>query len=159
MRTEALVLALVLTASRAQAQESRFEVALPVEVTLIGLTAGVRPEVLFRPGEPGTVSRLRLAIGVLGGPDQLFVPVSLGYRAVFRQEHVVQPTLGLGLEVQHRAVFDFPLVQQFGLYVEAGCGFAVTKQLSLGAMLAVDVMFLGGPGLGIGPRLWAGWRF
>lgn len=159
MRTEALALAVVLSAGAARGQESRFELALPVEVTLVGLTAGVRPELLFRPGDPGTVSRLRLAVGVLGGPDQLFVPVSLGYRAVFRQAHVVQPAVGLGLELQHRAVFDFPLVQQLGGYVEGGVGFAVTPQLNFGAMFSVDVMFLGGPGLGFGPRLWVGWRF
>lgn len=157
MRTSALLL--LLLASRATAQESRWEVAVPVEVTLVGLTFGVRPEVLFRPGAPGTVSRLRLAVGVLGGPDQLFVPLSLGYRAQFRQGHVVQPALGLGLELQHRVVSDFPAVRQFGFYLEGGVAFAVSAQLSLGLLLGVDLMLFGGPGFGFGPRLAASWRF
>lgn len=159
MRTEAAVLLLALAASPVRAEPSRLELAVPVEVTLVGLTFGVRPELLFRPGDPGTVSRLRIAVGVLAGPEQLFVPLSLGYRAVFRQAHVVQPTLGAGVEVQLRAVDDFPLVKQLGLYGEFGCGFAVTERLRLALLLGFDVMFFGGPGIGFGPRLSVGWVF
>jgi len=101
---------------------ARFTLGLPVEVTLVGLTYGVRPEVLYRFGGVGTVSRLRLAVGVLDGPDQLFVPLSLGYRAVFRQAHRVRPEVGAGLELQHRLVSDFDAVRQYGVYVEGGLG-------------------------------------
>jgi hypothetical protein len=158
MRTEAALLT-VLVATGAWAQESRFELAVPAEVTLVGLTFGVRPELLFRPGEPGTVSRLRLAFGVLAGKDQLFLPLSLGYRAQFRQAHVVQPMLGAGLELQHRLVSDFEPVRQFGVYLEAGVGFAVSPRVSVGLMFGMDLMLFGGPGFGFGPRLAAGWRF
>lgn len=157
MRTSAALL--LLCASSAAAQESRFELSMPVEVTLVGLTFGVRPELLFRPGAPGSVSRLRLAVGVLGGPDQLFVPLSLGYRAQFRQEHVVQPIVGLGLELQHRLVSDFAPVRQFGGYLEGGVGFALSAHASLSLLLGIDLMLVGGPGVGFGPRLGFGWRF
>ncbi|MDP1829305.1 MAG: hypothetical protein Q8L48_38930 [Archangium sp.] len=157
MRTSALLTALL--ASAAAAQDSRFEVNVPVEVTLVGLTFGVRPELLFRPGEPGSVSRLRLAFGVLGGPDHLFLPLSLGYRAQFRQAHVVQPAVGLGLELQHRLVNDLAPVRQFGAYLEGGVGFAVSPRVSVSVMLGLDLMLFGGPGFGFGPRLAAGWRF
>ena len=149
----------VLISSAAWAQDSHFEVAVPLEVTLVGLTFGVRPEVLFRPGDVGTVSRLRLAFGVLGGPDQLFLPLSLGYRAQFRQASVVQPAVGLGVELQHRVVNDLPAVRQFGAYLEFGLGFAVSPRVSLSAMFGMDLMLVGGPGIGFGPRVAAGWRF
>jgi len=158
MRTEAAVLTVVL-ASGAWAQDSRFELAVPAEVTLVGLTFGVRPELLFRPGEPGSVSQLRLAFGVLGGPDQLFLPLSLGYRAQFRRAHIVQPAVGVGLELQHRLGFDLPVVRQFGVYLELGVGFAVSPRVTLSAMFGADLMLFGGPGFGFGPRLAAGWRF
>jgi hypothetical protein len=166
MRTEALLVALLPALALAQAPEAepgatapgnddlaaRFEVGVPAEVTLVGLTAGLRPEVLFRFGAPGTASRLRFAVGVLAGPEQLFVPLSLGYRAVYRQGELVQPVFGVGLELQHRFAFDLPVVRAFGLYLEGGVGFEVAPGWSVGALLAVDVMVVGMPGFGFGPR-------
>jgi hypothetical protein len=161
MRTEAAVLVAVLCAASANAEaaSSRFELNVAAEVTLVGLTFGVRPELLFRPGDEGTVSRLRLAVGVLAGPDQLFVPLSLGYRAQFRQAQVVQPLVGVGVELQHRFVSDLSPVRQFGAYLEFGVGFAITQHFALQAILGADLMVLGGPGFGFGPRLGVGWRW
>lgn len=161
MRTERLVAVALVASSLAAAQgpTTRFEVGVPLEVTLVGLTFGVRPELLFRLGDETSVSRARLAVGVLAGKDQLFVPVSLGYRAQFRQGARVQPLVGAGVELQHRWVPDLPLVQQFGFYGEGGVVFAVTPRLDLGVVLGFDVMIWGGPGIGLGPRLGVGWRF
>lgn len=136
----------------------RLAFALPGEVTLVGLTAGVRPEVLYRIGAPEARSRVRVAVGFLDGPEQFFLPVSLGYRAIFRTPHTVQPQVGAGLELQHRFVSDFPAVRQFGFYAEGGVGFAVNANLALGAMLALDVMMYGGAGAGLGPRVYASWQ-
>lgn len=158
MRTSGALLLGLLVAQSSVAEEGRFEVGLPLEVTLVGLTVGVRPELVFRPGAPGTVSRLRVAFGVFGGPDQLFLPLSLGYRAQFRQASIVQPIVGLGLELQHRLVDDLPPVRQFGFYGEVGVGFAVTQHLSLSAVFGFDLMLIV-PGIGFGPRLGASWRF
>ncbi len=167
MRTSALWL--VLLAGPAIAQElsvapepdrfaSRFELGLPAEVTLVGLTYGVRPEVLFRFGEPGTVSRLRLAVGLFDGPDQFFLPVSLGYRAVFRQAYRVHPVVGAGLEYQARFTSSFHPVHAGGVYLEGGVGVQVAPRWTVGAMAAVDVMFLGTPGFGLSPRLFVTWQ-
>jgi hypothetical protein len=158
MRIDAAVLCGALVATAAHAAPA-FELNVAAEVTLVGLTAGVRPELLFRPGDEGSVSRLRLAVGVLAGPDQLFVPLSLGYRAQFRQAHVVQPLVGGGVELQHRFVRDLAPVRQLGAYLEGGVVFALTAHLSLQLILGVDLMVLGGPGFGFGPRLGVGWRF
>ena len=164
MRTSAIarpLLAVLLAATAARADPpdecatapARFTIAVPAEVTVVGLTYGVRPEVLYRFGGAAAVSRLRLAVGVLEGPDQWFVPLSFGYRAVFRQAHRVQPAVGGGLELQHRLVSDFHAVRQYGVYVEGGLGVALDRRWSVGAMVAIDVMLYGGPGVGLGPRL------
>ncbi len=136
----------------------RFTVAVPVEVTLVGLTAGVRPEVLYRFGADGARSRVRLAVGLLDGPDQFFLPISLGYRAIFRQRARVQPAVGVGLELQHRLVSDFHAVRQYGGYVEGGLEVAIDGRWSIGLMMAIDVMIYGGPGIGLGPRLFVAAR-
>jgi hypothetical protein len=98
------------------------------------------------------VSRLRFAVGLFAGPEQLFLPISLGYRAVFRQGAVVQPLVGVGVELQHRFVSDLPAVRAFGGYLEGGVGFEVARGWTVGALLAVDVMVVGMPGFGFGPR-------
>jgi hypothetical protein len=156
MRTSALAAVLVATTALAQAP-SRLEWGIGPEVTLIGLTWGARPELLVRLGEPGSVSRLRFAVGVFAGRDQVFVPVSLGYRAVFRQHATLQPMVGLGLEQQNRSVPDLPVVRQLGGYLEGGLGVVLAPGVSLGLAVSLDVMVLGGPGVGLGPRLVLGW--
>jgi hypothetical protein len=93
------------------------------------------------------------------GPEHTFVPVSLGYRAIFRQGATVQPILGLGVELQHRFVPDYPVVRAGSVYVEFGVGFALTERWSVGAMLAMDVSVLGGMGAGVDPRVHVGYRF
>jgi hypothetical protein len=165
MRTRTIamtLLASVLVATTARADEpecatapARFTLVLPAEVTIVGLTYGIRPELLYRPGAPDAASRLRIAVGLLDGPDQLFVPLSVGYRAVYRGRQRVQPAVGVGLELQHRLVSDYPAVRQYGLYVEGGVGFAATPQLAFGA---IDLMLYGGPGVGLGSRVFASWQ-
>lgn len=165
MRTSALLLAVALSAPARGAEVSdpegftaRLELGLPAELTLVGLTGGVRPELLLRVGAAGTASRLRVAVGLFAGPEQLFVPVSLGYRAVYRQGRTVQPVFGVGFELQHRLVADFHPVRSFGLTLEGGVGFAVAPRWSLGVLVTTDFMFLGLPGFGFGPRLSVTWR-
>jgi hypothetical protein len=163
MRTSAvLAVAILVLAHTAHAEApgaaERFTIGVPAEVTLVGLTAGVRPEVLYRFGDADARSRVRFAVGFLDGPEQFFMPFSLGYRAICRTRASVQPQFGAGFEVQNRIVSDYPTVRQYGFYVEGGVGYAATSQLSFGAMVALDVMLYGGPGAGLGPRVYASWR-
>lgn len=131
---------------------------LGVEATLVGLGFGARPELLIQPGGPGTASQIRFAVGVFGGPDHLFIPVSVGYRAHFRSTKLLQPMVGAGLEMQNRFVSDLPAVNQYGLYLEGGLVFGITRSLFAGVMVTADLMLFGGPGFGLGPRLLLGFR-
>ena len=164
MSTSAALLIAQLALAGAPAAEAgpaltRFELVVPAEVTLVGLTFGVRPELLFRLGEEGTRSRLRLAAGLFIGPEHTFVPVSFGYRALFRQGATVQPIVGLGVEFQQRFVSDLPTVRQGAVYVEGGVSFELTARWSVGAMISIDVSLLGGAGASVDPRLHLGYRF
>jgi hypothetical protein len=162
MRTELAAIALVAAlvapsaadegAQRGELAE-RFTLGLPAEVTLVGLTYGARPEVLYRFGERRARSRIRVAVGLLDGPEQLFVPISLGYRAIFRQHGVVRPSIGGGVEMQQRFVPDYMTVRQYGVYVEGGVEVAFAPKWSVGTIVALDVMVAGGKGAGLGPRL------
>lgn len=141
------------TAKESPLAAHRFTVGLPAEVTVVGLTLGIRPEVLYRFGCAGSRSRLRAAIGILDGPEQLFVPVSVGYRAIFRQRSTVTAMVGVGGEWQNRIVSDLPTVRQYGVYLEGGVGITATARLTIDFAVALDVMVFGGPGIGLGPRL------
>lgn len=162
MRTSVIAIVLLICLGQARGEpwgaRERLTLSLPGEVTLVGLTAGVRPEVLYRFGDLPARSRVRVAIGLLDGPEQFFMPISVGYRVIFRVPRTVQPQLGAGLELQHRFVSDYHAVRQFGFYVEGGCGFAIDARLAVGAIVALDVMMYGGPGAGLGPRLFVSWR-
>lgn len=176
MRTEAAVpsaLALLLLTTTALAAEGSappppsavesedrpFTALLDLEASVIGLSFGPRVELLRRLGSPGSVSHLRTTVGALDGPEFVFVPMGLGYRAVFRQDKTVQPLVGLGYEAHFFVTKGPVFVQWAAVYLEAGSGFAITDRLSVGSAVSVDWSFLveGGPGLQT--RLFSGLRF
>jgi hypothetical protein len=138
---------------------SRFTVALPAEVDVIGFVYGVRPELLYRPWGESSRSRLRLAIGALTGPEYFFQPISFGYRAVFRGDRTVQPLVGLGLELQRIIVHDAPVMRRWPVgYVELGSGFALTERFQVGALASAELKLLGEPGPGLSLRAFAAMR-
>ena len=144
-----LVLSMATPASAGEPWWSHMEVGLTSEVTLVGLTGGSRLELMYRPGRLGSAHRLRLAAGVLSGPDLNYAPVALGYRAVLRSTKTVQPILGIGFEYQNRWVNDAPAARQFGMYGEAGVQFGVLRDLALGTVAGFDATFVGYGGIGI----------
>ena len=152
----ALVLFLVSGAARADAWWSHLEVGLWPEVTLVGLSGGARAELAYRPGRVGTASRIRLAPGVLGGPEFTYVPVALGYRAIFRSAAIVQPILGTGLEFQYRWVSETD-ARQLAWYGEVGVQFAPRPDLAVGVVASLDWAFAGPPGAGLVLRAGVTW--
>lgn len=106
-------------------------IAIAPLALLLGLSFGPRAELLSRFGRPGTVSHLRTTVGVLPGPELVFVPIGIGYRAVFGDGSLVQPFAGTG-------------------HVE---------RLSVGLATSLDWTFAGERGPGLQGRVFAGWRF
>ncbi len=136
-----------------------FTALLDFEVSIIGLSFGPRAELLYRLGPPGSVSHLRTTVGVLVGPEFVFVPMGLGYRAVFRQDKTIQPLVGIGYEA-HFFFTKGPIFAQWAtVYLEGGSGFAITDRVSVGAAVSVDWSFAGEGGPGLQTRLFSGVRF
>jgi hypothetical protein len=130
-----------------------------LEVSVVGLSYGPRFELLWRFGAPGTVSHLRTTIGVLPGPEFVFVPIGLGYRAVFRQDKTLQPLVGIGYEA-HLFLTDGPdFAQWAALYLEGGAGVAVSERVSVGAAVSVDWTFAGERGPGLQGRVFLALKF
>lgn len=74
---------------------------------------------LFRPvADHG--ANLRLAIGLLAGPEITFLPVALGYRQIFRQGRKVQPHIGGGVELQTFWFGGDAPVSRAAFYAETG---------------------------------------
>lgn len=146
-------------APAAQSPDRPFTALLGLEASLVGLSFGPRAELLYRLGSPGSVSHLRTTLGVLIGPEFVFVPAGLGYRAVFREGKTVQPLVGLGYEA-HFFVTKGPIFVQWAtVYLEAGSGFAITDRFSVGAAVSMDWSFAGEGGPGLQTRLFSGLRF
>jgi hypothetical protein len=134
-------------------------VTLGLEASLVGLSFGPRAEFLWRMGEPGTVSHLRVHLGVLDGPEFVFVPMGVGYRAVFREDLTVQPFVGLGYEA-HFFLTDGPVYSQLAsVNFEGGCGFAINELFSAGLGTSLDWTVVGERGPGLQLRMFGGYRF
>ena len=69
-----------------------FSVGLPAEVDLVGLAFGVRPELLWRPF--GGATHVRVATGLMVGPELAFVPFSLSVRGDGSQRGACTPSPG-----------------------------------------------------------------
>ncbi len=140
MRTNMLLLLAVLAlAAPAAAQEidaqatvaprslgDHFSVGAGLEVDLVGLAYGVRPEVLFRPVADGG-AHIRLAVGALAGPELWFMPVALGYRHLWSKGRKIRPHLGGGVELQTFWFGGGSPVSRAAFYAETGFEFEVFK--------------------------------
>jgi hypothetical protein len=159
MRGEAL--ALVLWASAAQAVERdpdapRWSVGVPVEVDLVGLAAGVHPELLFRPAAPDGALHLRFAVGVMAGPELALVPFSLGIRGVAAPRRMVRPFAGIGTQLQVFAPYGVPARARLDLYLELGLDVRVAEGWRVGAQFSPEFGMY--PGFGLGMAVRAGFQ-
>ncbi len=171
MRTErslvfgAVLLASVALAAPAFAAEDgwlapgRFSAGAQAEVDVVGLAYGVRPEVLYRPFGADGSTHVRLAFGVLPGPEYTFVPIDLGWRQIFRRGDIVQPVVGAGFEEQFYVISDADTVQRPVIYLEGGVDFRIWKAAYLGVHLAPDISAFVRPGFGLATRLAFRWDF
>ena len=138
---------------------SPYTVTAGLELSIIGLSFGERAEFLWRMGGPGSFSHLRVHVGALAGPEFVFVPMGLGYRAQFREDMTVQPFIGVGYEA-HFFLTDGPVFSQLAaIYAELGCAFAIDDRFSVGAGASLDWTFAGERGPGLQTRLFTGYRF
>lgn len=136
-----------------------FTALLGLEASVVGLSFGPRAEFLWRFGGPGSVSRLRTTVGVMPGPEFVFVPIGIGYRAAFREHALVRPFGGLGYEA-HFFVTDGPAYAQWAaIYFEGGCAFGLTDRVSVGAATSLDWTFAGERGPGLQGRIFGGYQF
>lgn len=139
-----LALMLVLPPLSAAAQEApaggvrdHFSAGAGAEVDLVGLAYGVRPELLFRPvADAG--GNLRLAVGLMAGPELTFLPVALGYRQIFRQGRKVQPHLGAGLEWQTFWYGGDSPASRPAIYIETGFELEVVRNAWVGIQYGPD---------------------
>ena len=136
---------------------THLEVGFWPEVTIVGLTGGARLELSYRPGPVGSAHRLRLAPGLLAGPDLNYAPIALGYRAILRSTKTVQPILGIGMEYQLRWVRDAPAAHQGGIYAEVGLQVAARNDIAVGLLGGFDFTFIGYGGIGVFFRVGVTW--
>lgn len=143
-----LIEALVSTALAGPLDAERFSVGVPAEVDLVGLAFGVRPELTWRPIGKDSALHLRVATGVMAGPELVFVPVSFTVRGRWFPKGRVHPILGAGAELQTFYTSDHPVVARAAYVFEAGVDVTVSGPWSVG--LVLEPGFAPQPALGFG---------
>ncbi len=138
---------------------SRVSIAAHIQVDLLGLAIGVRPEVLYRPFRATRGANLRFGFGLLPGPEYFFLPIALGWRQHFVPHHRVTLELGAGYEQQFFFVRDAPAVTRGFFYAELGLAVRVASRGWLGVQVAPGWAPFSHPGPGIATRLGFRWDF
>lgn len=129
-----------------------FSVGLPAEVDLVGLAFGVRPELLWRPF--GGATHVRVATGLMVGPELAFVPFSFSVRGRWFPKGRVHPIAGLGVELQTFYASDHPVVARPSYYGELGLDVDIVEDWSVG--LIVEPGFAPKPLIGFGAAVRVG---
>lgn len=154
MLTEALLLLFsVASAKESDPNASRWSLGVPVEVDVVGLAVGVHPEILFRPANPDGALHLRLAAGVMAGPELALLPFSFGVRGVAAPRRIVRPFAGLGLQLQVFAPYGAPARPRLDVYVEVGLDVRVVDSWRIGVQISPEIGVSPGFGLGMATRL------
>lgn len=143
-----LISLLSATALAGALDAERFSVGLPAEVDLVGLAFGVRPELLWRPVKADGATHLRVATGVMVGPELVFVPLSLTVRGRWFPKGNVHPMLGTGAELQTFYSSGHPAVARMSWVGELGMDVDVAEQWSVG--LVLETGFAPSPLFGFG---------
>lgn len=135
----------------------RFSVGVPAEVDLVGLAFGVRPELLWRPVKADGATHLRVATGVMAGPELVFVPLSATVRGRWFPKGDVHPMLGTGAELQTFYSSGHPPVARVAWVGELGLDVDVAERWSVG--LVLEPGFAPRPliGFGMAARLGVVW--
>lgn len=138
---------------------SRVSIAAYLQVDLLGLAVGVRPEVLYRPFRATRGANLRFGFGLLPGPEYFFLPIALGWRQHFVPHHRVTLELGAGYEQQFFFVRDAPAVTRGLMYAEFGLAVRVASRGWLGVQVSPGWAPFRHPGPGIATRIGFRWDF
>jgi hypothetical protein len=138
-----MLLAIVASALAAPAT-----VGIAAEYDVVGHNYGVRGEVVLGGGVHG----LRLALGVLPSRENLFLPVSAGWRARTGPDATVHARFGAGLEAQTFLFSDRPPRLRSSFYGELGAAWSVSDGVDVGALVVPELAPFGIPGFGLGLR-------
>lgn len=148
---------LLLAALGGPLDADRFTLGVPAEVDLVGLAAGVRPELRWRPVRADGATELRVATGLMVGPELAFVPASLSLRGRWFPKAPVHPVGGLGTELQLFFSGGHPVVARQAVIFELGVDVDVSERAAVG--LVLEPGFAPKPLIGFGAavRLGVSW--
>ena len=129
---------------------------LPVEVTVIGLTSGIRPEIVYTPFENLKWFETKASVGLMPGAEFLSTPVSLGVRGRYF-DFVLHPTAGLALTEDLLWITDAAPVVRTTMEMDLGLSYDVNDRWAIDAQAYTGWGIVGEAGPVAGMRL--GLRF
>lgn len=128
-----VMLSSTLFASHASADNTTgLSYVLPLEVTVIGLTYGLRPELVYTPFEKAKWLEAKASFGLLPGPEYFSTPLSLGIRGRYF-DFALHPTAGIALTEDVLWISDADPVLRTTMDLEIGLSYDIDERWSIDA--------------------------
>lgn len=103
---------------------------LPVEVTVVGLTYGIRPELVYTPFEKAKWLEAKASFGIMPGAEFFSTPLSLGIRGRYF-DFMLHPTAGIALTEDFLWISDADPVIRTSMEMDIGLSYDINDQWSI----------------------------
>ena len=132
MRIKILTLIMIssLFAANANADNTTgLSFVIPTEVTVVGLTYGIKPELVYTPFEQAKWLEAKASFGVMPGPEYFSTPLSLGIRGRYF-DFALHPMAGIAITEDFIWISDAPPVIRTGVEMDLGLSYDINQQWS-----------------------------
>ena len=105
---------------------------IPMEVTVVGLTYGIKPELVYTPFEKAKWLEAKASFGIMPGPEYFSTPLSLGIRGRY-SDFALHPMAGIAITEDFIWISDAPPVIRTGVEMDLGLSYDINAQWSIDA--------------------------
>ena len=149
MRTKLLLLSFLLSAFVAPTahadNKAGLSYGIPLEVSVIGLTYGPRPEVIYTPFEKLKWFETKASLGVMPGPEIFATPLSVGFRGRFF-DFALHPMAGMAVTEDIIWIASGETVFRTVMEMDLGLSYDINDQWALDAQAYSGWTFYGDVG-------------
>jgi len=130
---------------------------IPAEVTIVGLTYGVKPEIVYTPFEQAKWLEAKASVGIMPGPEYFSTPLTLGIRGRYF-DFALHPMAGMAITEDFLWISDAPPVIRTAVEMDLGLSYDINDQWSIDAQAYTGWSIINDIGPTAGMRLGVRYR-